>query len=62
MKRVKDFSVGETAIDMGRRFIIERVITNPQTGQIAFVDTAGGWHGPYSPEEYLGFEGVDNGN
>lgn len=60
MKKAKDFTAGETVVDRGRRFIIERIVTIPATDQIAFVDTDGGWHGLYSPEEYLGFEGVDD--
>jgi hypothetical protein len=62
MKRVKDFTVGETAIDRGRRFIIERIVINPKTGEIAFVDTAGGWHDWYSLEQYLGVAEAADGD
>jgi hypothetical protein len=53
MKRAKDLTVGETVIEQGRRFIIERICIHSNTGQIAFVDTAGGWHDWYSLEQYL---------
>ncbi len=60
MKKVKDFVLGETAIDMGRPWIIEKIIKHPTTGQIAFIDTANNWHGFYEAEEFLGFEKVDD--
>ena len=41
MKKAKDLTVGETIIDQGRRFIIERICIKSNTlGQIAFIDTA----------------------
>jgi hypothetical protein len=54
MKKAKDFTVGETVIDQGRRFIIERICIKSNTSEIAFVDTAGGWHDWYSLDQYLG--------
>ena len=62
MKKAKDLTVGETVIDQGRRFIIERICINSNTGQIAFVDTAGGWHDWYSLEQYLGVAEVADGD
>jgi hypothetical protein len=62
MKKGKDFTVGETVIDQGCRFIIERICIKSNTRQIAFVDTAGGWHDWYWLERYLGVAEVADGD
>jgi hypothetical protein len=52
--KARDIKSGETVLDRGSRFIITEVRVSAEHGLIAFIDTAGVWHGVYHPDEYLG--------
>ena len=52
-KKAKDFKPGETVRDLGISFIVREVRVNAECGLIAFLDTAGIWHGYYHPNEYF---------
>src|SRR5262244_1576906 len=53
-KKAKDFKPGETVRDLGISFIVKEVrVVTGEPGLVAFLDTAGIWHGYYHPNEYF---------
>src|SRR5262245_44487607 len=53
-EQAKNLRPGDVVIDRGRRFIVKRVVINPDTGMIGIINTDDSWHGEYHPDEYLG--------
>ena len=48
-RKAKDFKLGDTVRDLGISFIVREVRVNAEYGLVAFLDTAGIWHGYYHP-------------